>query len=60
MKKCFFSVHVPSMTLHHGVLIPAGSLCLLAFKQLCRDAMLLTHGNSIVRQHMKTKYYALG
>ncbi len=50
----------PSMTLH-GVLVLVGSLCLLAFKQLCRDAMLLTHGTSIARQHMKNKiYYALG
>ncbi len=48
------------MTLH-GVLVLVGSLCLLAFKQLCRDAMLLTHGTSIARQHMKNKiYYALG
>jgi hypothetical protein len=38
-----------------------GSLYLLAFKQLCRHAMLLTHGIAIVRQHMKKQiYYALG
>jgi len=41
----------PSMTLH-GVLVHSAYS---PFKQMCRDAMLLTHGTSIVRQHMKNK-----